>query len=123
MLKPRIDASSAPGSASAREPFISSIENVLSTLSRSPALMRRPRKLRMSSELCRNVGARTSDVELTWRHSIVWATPTAAPVVLPACRCVSAMTREAPGESTMRACQGSSASFSSRRLHPDGESV
>ena len=43
--------------------------------------------------------------------------------VFPACRCVKQMTREAAGASTMRTCQGSSSSFSSRRHHADGESV
>src|ERR1700735_2886962 len=47
----------------------------------------------------------------------------AAAVVFPACRCVRQMTREAAGASTMRTCQGSSASFNSRRHHAEGESA
>ena len=49
--------------------------------------------------------------------------PDSRAVVFPACRWVSAMTREAAGASTMRTCQGSSRSFSSRRHHALGESV
>jgi hypothetical protein len=58
------------------------------------------------SELCRNVGARTKLVLAGLRHRIACATPTDPPVILPAWRYVSALTRDPAGASVMRACHG-----------------
>ena len=81
MEYPRMLASLEPGIASTRLPLSSSIENVLSTASLRPAMIRNCLMVRMASDDWRTVGASTRLLDSRW--SISWAITTAPTNDLP----------------------------------------